>query len=423
MPEPKPIKDGCLQGGNAGGYGGREQIRALIMATRPDEFGPVADAYKATSELLGTAIEVLGDSAARLVADGNWGGESARAMLTRMNRLQVYLQALRGGVDDVPPSLESVSRELVSARQHFDEATQVRRPYAMGTGSPSDPDADARQFMVKLNGAYHQAHALMPDRLPWDAALASPAPYLPPPGATPAPVRSGDVDFENTIPGRSVTALAGTSGYQPSTAHPLPTQADPLVGVIPPAAVPAGPGQIAGTPPPAGQLGPVSATTITTTTAAGRNDAGASQAAAGQPGATGQPTGQPTARPAPTAPPHDLVPTAPGLPVTPDRIGDRGPAVPEAHPSTSRNPYTHTAQESGPSVRPGSVPVVDASWGPRSPVTGGEPGAAAGAGMPFMPMGGMAPQEGEQGSRSATEKSADDDFFRPVTDSGPPVVG
>ncbi|NUT45188.1 MAG: hypothetical protein HOV86_34870, partial [Thermoactinospora sp.] len=104
MPEPKPIKDGCLQGGNAGGYGGREQIRALIMATRPDEFGPVADAYKATSELLGTAIEVLGDSAARLVADGNWGGESARAMLTRMNRLQVYLQALRGGVDDVPPS-------------------------------------------------------------------------------------------------------------------------------------------------------------------------------------------------------------------------------------------------------------------------------------------------------------------------------
>jgi hypothetical protein len=80
-------------------------------------------------------------------------------------------------------------------------------------------------------------------------------------------------------------------------------------------------------------------------------------------------------------------------------------------------------QDTGPSVRPGSVPIVDGSWPEtRSPGSGGHaPGAPTAGGMPFMPMGGMAPIESQAGRRTFTSESGDD-LFRPATDGGVPVV-
>ncbi|MER6004740.1 hypothetical protein ABT120_39740 [Nonomuraea angiospora] len=416
MPQPQPIKHGCLQGGNVNAYGGREEIRRLVMGTGPEEFAPVVDAYKKTSQLLTDTIAALGDSAARLVADGNWGGESARAMLTRMNRLQAYLQSLRNGVDGVPPGLETVGGELASAKERFDKATEQQEYWVeasgMGAGSMeslNDPDADARAFMQQLNGVYQRAYTAMPDALAWDPELASPAPYLPPPvGPASVPAQSGDLPFESTVPVRSRTDLAGTPGQPLTPAGPLPGQAavpGAPAGASPPTSLANWPGvppavgggqpAPAGTVPPAGLLPPPG----TVPTPAGRD-----------PRTTGT-TPAATTRP----------PSSQG---NPGRPGTNRPVDP--YQGRPADPGTSAAQEpgpSGPSVRPGSVPVVDGSWPPtRSPVAGAEPGATASGGMPFLPMGG--PGDGGQNARRSTaSKDADDDFFRPEVVHGPPVVG
>jgi hypothetical protein len=416
LPQPQPIKHGCLQGGNVNAYGGREEIRRLVMGTGPEEFAPVVDAYKKTSQLLTDTIAALGDSAARLVADGNWGGESARAMLTRMNRLQTYLQSLRNGVDGLPPGLETVGGELASAKERFDKATEQQEYWVeasgMGAGSMeplNDPDADARAFMQQLNGVYQRAYTAMPDALAWDPELASPAPYLPPPvDPVSAPAQDGDLPFESTVPVRSRTDLAATPGHPLTPAGPLPGQA-------------AVPGAPAGTPPLATSLA--------------NSPGGAFPAMGG-----GQPAPAGNVPPAGLPPSPGTAPSGPGAPTTrttpagttrppgnPGNPGTRRPGTNRtADPFQDRraDPGTSAAQEpSGPSVRPGSVPVVDGSWPPaRSPAAGAEPGATASGGVPFLPMGGS-PDNGQNARRSTASKSADDDFFRPAVVHGPPVVG
>ncbi|MEO3884301.1 hypothetical protein [Nonomuraea sp. B5E05] len=416
MPEPKPIKNGCLQGGNAHGYGGREEIRRMVMGTRPEEFGPVADAYRAASELLTTTITTLGDSAARLVADGNWGGESARAMLARMNRLQTYLQALRDGVDGVPPSLDLVSRELVSAKERFDQATEQRTYWVeasgMGAGQSmpaNDPDADAREFMTKLNGAYHQAHAALPERLPWDAELASPAPYLPPSQQVATLLRSGDHGFPPYDgAGRAATDLAATPGSEPAPAG------NPAGGTV--AGNPGG-GRVAGNPGGGTVPGNVAAPyPAPTTTAAGAGTARPGTATPAVAHQDGRPAGHPPA----FGTPPPVTASVPAL------RRDGGPSPVTGHDSSATRDPARTrsvAAETGPSVRPGTVPVVGASPPAiRAPMAGGEAGVTASGGVPFMPMGGAVPQDGRAGRRSLAPKS-DDDFFRPAIDCGPPVVG
>ncbi|AQZ65385.1 hypothetical protein BKM31_31545 [[Actinomadura] parvosata subsp. kistnae] len=429
MPEPTPIKNGCLQGGNPNLYGGRDAIKALVMGTRPEEFGHVADGYLATSRLLTTAITTLGDAAARLVADGNWGGESAKAMLTRMNRLQTYLMALRDAVDRVPPSLQTVSQALTSAKERFEQETAPHNYYAMGSGSPDNGDGRAKEFMTRLNSAFHNAHTALPDRLPWDAQLASPAPYLPPAERPATPVSGGDLPYEDTVPVRSATQLAQHSGGQATTApqpyQPAGYQAAP--GAQPPGGnlaasaqpptvpAPAGTGQLSGlTPgqgPGQGQAGAAPGSVPGTTPAGGVP--GSAAGVAGPYAGAGQPA---------TAPPS-LTPATPSA-----RPGLKSPAGEPAHNpvvSPFRDPSTASAaQGAGPSVRPGSVPVVDGSWpATRPPATGAEPAAPGTAGAPFLPFGGAAPQESRPAGRATPARSADDDFFRPVIEAGPPVVG
>lgn len=419
MPGPEPIKDGCLSGGNVDAYGGVAEIRRMVMGTMPEEFGPVAESYKSTSKLLTDTIESLRESAVRLVADGNWGGESARAMLSRMSRLQAYLQALRGEVDRVPPSLERVSRELAVAREAFDKATEQETMYVdagMGGGvvPVGDPDEDARRFMRTLNGHFQEAYEAMPERLPWDAELASPVPYMPPPERAPSEPQGDRLQFEDTMPIRQArTDLAGTAGYQPPAASPAQAAAPPGGS---PAAVPLP------TPP----LGNASLTGVST--AGGPPSGTANGLLPGTPPPDIPTAGAPTpggAAPGRGVQPHAGVPPTvatsppPGQNRSPSRLA--GPAAGAPH-----DPYatSRAAADTGPSVRPGSVPVVDGSWPATRPIAGGgEPGPTAAGGAPFMPMGGMAPHEGQAGGRSKARKGGDDDFFRPAADGGPPVVG
>ncbi|TDD11259.1 hypothetical protein E1292_06260 [Nonomuraea deserti] len=416
MPEPKPIKSGSLQGGNPDGYGGREEIRRMVMGTRPEEFGPVADAYRSASELLTTTITTLGDSAARLVGDGAWGGESAGAMLTRMKRLQTYLQALRDGVDAVPPSLEMVSRELASAKERFDQATEQRMYWVeasgMGAGQSmpaNDPNADARKFMTELNGVYHEAYEAMPDRLPWDAELASPAPYMPPPEqiATPLGSGHGTPPYDGTAPAAADLAATPGSSTAPAGSPPGALAGGP------------GPGNTGGGPPAGTAGGPPTGT-------AGTPQPVAPSTMTGLTGLTGL-------APAAARPPAPGTPPA-GVPVTgppattpvPSLRRDGGPYPSTGHdPSAASEPgrTRSVAAETGPSVRPGAVPVVGASPSPTvTPVGAREPGTTATGGVPFLPMGGAVPQDARSGRRSLTPKS-DGDFFRPEIDCGPPVVG
>jgi hypothetical protein len=418
VPQPKPIKEGCLQGGDPHAYGGREAIRALVMGTRPEEFQTAADSYDTVSELLTTTIATLGDSAARLVADGSWSGESARAMLTRMNRLQAYLQSLRGSLEAIPPGLANVGRELTSAKERFDETTaqRTRQVYAMGTGGEvpvNDPDEDARQFMVRLNGVFHQAHADLPDRLPWDAELASPAPPLPSSERTPTPVQSRGLPFEDTVPARSSTGLAATPGGDtpPSTGNGQPggamsettlvsAQSPGTPGDARPSAMPGLPAATGSPMTPTQAMGtPAMGTPVT-----GTPVTGTPQQPAGN--RSGQPTGL---SPAPTSGP------------APPRQGDTPADRVVGREDQFRD--VSLVQDTGPSVRPGSVPIVDGSWPEtRSPGSGGHaPGAPTAGGMPFMPMGGMAPIESQAGRRTFTSESGDD-LFRPATDGGVPVV-
>ncbi|MGW3344378.1 hypothetical protein ACWDA3_13780 [Nonomuraea rubra] len=417
MPEPRQIKDGCLQGGNPALYGDRDAIKAQIMATGPEKFGPAVEGYQATARLLTTAITTLGDSAARLVADGNWGGESARAMLTRMNRLQAYLQSLRDAVNLVPPSLETVSQALASAKERFEQETEPRNYYAMGSGSPDNGDGRAREFMTRLNGAFHNAHTMLPDRLPWDARLASPAPYLPPPERAATPVQGGDLPYEDTVPARSAaTRLAQSSGYEAATA---PAQPGPQVSN------PVQQPPTSGTPAPAVTAGTGQLSSITP------SQAGTSGTTPGNVPGTYPGPGRPAARPnaftpVPAARPNALTPVPP--PASTTRPAPTGkpigtPTVPETAPVVSpiRDPYTASAaQGPGPSVRPGSVPVVDGSW-TRPLTAAAEPAAPGTGGMPFMPWGGAAPQDAQSTRHPAAARSADD-FFRPEIDPGIPVV-
>ncbi|MEV4564427.1 hypothetical protein AB0K12_11730 [Nonomuraea sp. NPDC049419] len=433
MPEPKPIKTGCLQGGDPQGYGGRDAIRTLIMSTRPEEFGPVAAAYRQTAELLTTTITTLGDGAARLVADGNWGGESARAMLTRMNRLQTYLQALRDRLEDVPPSLEGVAKELTTAKERFDQATKPQTHYAMGSGSTdpahptNDPDGAARAFIARLNTAFHTGHSALPDRLPWDEEPASPAPYLPPPGEP------------GSTPARPGTSLAGT--LNPTAGTP-----DPTAGTAP--GTPTSPGSMTGPggtalpgtvpQPGTGPHGHPGSSTLTSTSGVTAATAQPGMTDAGRPADVGRPAeiGRPsTTRPTGVGPtgvgPTGVGPTGVGpTGVGPTGVGPTG-VLPETVAPARADPglVPHgrdTATAQGPSVRPGSVPVVGgraAAMGPPGGL-GGEPGAAgmAGAGgVPFMPMAaGAAPDR--QSTRRLGTRPADDDFFRPSVDTPPPVV-
>ncbi|GAA3141819.1 hypothetical protein [Nonomuraea salmonea] len=454
MPEPKPIKTGCLQGGDPQGYGGRDAIRTLIMSTRPEEFGPVAAAYRQTAELLTTTITTLGDGAARLVADGNWGGESARAMLTRMNRLQTYLRALRDRLEDVPPSLEGVAKELTTAKERFEQATKPQTHYAMGSGSTdpahptNDPDGAARAFIARLNTAFHTGHSALPDRLPWDAELASPAPYLPPPGepgttpARPGTSLSGTLDPTAGTPG-TTAGTAPATPTSPGTAPGTATSPGTAPGTATSPGSTTGPGGTAlpGTVPQPGTAG-FTGTGLASTTphpsATGSPGSPGSSAMTGSSGLTGTSglTGMPGAMGATAQPgttergrPTDLVrptdagrstdsgfSTDPGFSTDSGRPGDPGPV-----------PYGRdTATAQGPSVRPGSVPVVGgpaAATGPPGGL-GGEPGAAgmAGAGgVPFMPMAAGAAAD-RQGTRRPGAGPADDDFFRPSVDTPPPVV-
>ncbi|MFG1696178.1 hypothetical protein [Nonomuraea sp. NPDC049309] len=439
MPEPRPIKNGCLQGGNPHQYGGRDAIRTLIMGTRPEEFEPVAAAYRQTAELLTTTITTLGDSAARLVADGDWGGDSARAMLTRMNRLQTYLQALRDRLQEIPPSLAGVAQELATAKEQFDQATAPRTYYAMGAGSTdpghptNDPDEAARAFITRLNGAFHTAHAALPDRLPWDAELARTASSRQPAAGDGGDRGDrgdrGDGGYgglgENTTPLRLGTELAGTAGSPqtaqgtvPGTPPPgTPPATGAVPGAVPPAAAP-GPGP-AGTPvtaTPSGHLG--------TTYLTGRSDLVQPLPAGpdGQPGAAENARQPQSARPTAVAPPAAVPLTMRTTPVAqPVAQPIDGP---ERQIPTGRD--TFTAQ--GPSVRPGSVPVVGGSPSAGLPAgTGGHgaagaAGAAGAGGVPFLPMAAGAPLD-RQGQRRPGTQRADDDFFRPAADTPPPVVG
>jgi len=102
---------------------------------------------------------------------------------------------------------------------------------------------------------------------------------------------------------------------------------------------------------------------------------------------------------------------------------DEGPT----HPSDqARSPLGGVPHETGPSMRPGVVPVVDGTWPlTRTASSGGPTGAAAGAGgMPFMPMGGgPAGYEGAPAAhRTAPPPPDDSGLFRPAYDPGQPVV-
>jgi uncharacterized protein YukE len=419
--EPTPIKEGGLPAGSPESYGGRDAIRQLLAATRPEEFGGVADAYQSTAALLDQAIGDLEDYASRLVADGDWGGASARAMLERMARMQSYLGTLRSRIDDIPPALQQAGRDLATAKEQFEQATEQRYS-TVDTGSyisyePSnDPDADAAEFMRQLNGRFAESYASLPDQLPWDATLASPAPYLP-------PASTGDSSTSPQAEGQVPASLAGSGPPSgPAAATPASTTAAPapsapsapaaasaaaplagsapgpssaaterLVSVTPPAGVPTAPGTIAGTAPPARPGAPT-----------------LPQAAA--------PSGEPAS---------PLVTSPPG------RTGSDRPATlrPAGNPyTTGRDPggdrsLSAGLREAGPTMRPGVVPVVGAA--PPTPVPLAPDGAGGGpagqAGMPFMPMGGGMGQDGtSHGHRAA--RPTDDSFFALPADPGHPVV-
>ncbi|SEF80280.1 hypothetical protein SAMN05444920_101705 [Nonomuraea solani] len=427
MPEPVPIKDSGLPAGDVSSYGDRDRIKQRIEQAKPGEFQPVMDAYGAASTELTEAIGALAGYAANLVADGNWGGESARAMLTRMNRLQTYMRSLRDGLNALPPGLRTVRDALVTAQRDFEGATALRGDWTeagpgYGQMTYNDPDQEARTFMAALNPSYHAGHDAMPQRLPWDEVLASPEPYMPPIERPPAPVRGNDLPYGDT----SRSGLAETSGPAAagsqsgtSTAAAPGSPAQPTPGPTPGSA----PGPTPQTPPPAA---PPPVTAAPPVPAPG----GTGLLSGTTPGQTGAARpGTPVTTPPGTAPPGTTDADRPKSPVptpaaTPTARRDSAPTSGQP----TGNPYTTTAQEAasqGPSVRPGSVPVVDGSWpATRSPVAGAQPGTTGMAGMPFMPMGGGIPQDGQSAARRpVTSKSRDDDFFQPDVDHGPPVVG
>ncbi|MEU7830241.1 hypothetical protein [Nonomuraea sp. NPDC049129] len=447
MGEPKPIKEGALPAGAPESYGGRDSIRRLIMNTRPEEFGGVADAYQSAGTLLDQTIKELSQYASRLVADGNWGGESARAMLGRMARVQSYLGTLRSQIGDIPSSVQQASRELATAKEQFEPAT--REQYAtVDTGSyisrelSNDPDADARRFLADLNGRLRDAHGILPERLPWDADLASSAPYLPPVVRDSTPT-GGGIDLESTRPVARLASVDPTAS--PISAAP---QTAPLAAAVPGTATPPTlgttpdqvPGLITSTSgtPSVAQLtryppttGPAPIGTNPTTSEPTRSLTGARPDTARTD----------TARTDPTR----TDPTRTGDPRTdnlrtysertdgartgdPYRSGPMRSVLDQSSPiaDQARSPLGGLPRETGPSVRPGVVPVVDGTWPATNPTSSGGPtGAAAGTGgMPFMPMGGgPAGYEGAPvAHRTAPPPPDEPGLFRPAYDPGQPVV-
>ncbi|MEV1240388.1 hypothetical protein ACIBO2_03940 [Nonomuraea sp. NPDC050022] len=440
MGEPKPIKEGALPAGAPESYGGRDSIRRLIMSTRPEEFGGVADAYQSAGTLLDQTIKELSQYASRLVADGNWGGESARAMLGRMARVQSYLGTLRSQIGDIPSSVQQASRELATAKEQFEPATQEQ--YAtVDTGSyisrelSNDPDADARRFLSDLNGRLRDAHEILPERLPWDADLASSAPYLPTPVVRDSTPTGGGIDLESTRP---VARLASVDpARSPISAAP---QTGPLASAVPGTAAPpilgTTPGQVpglitstGGTPSVAQLTGyPPTTGTQPTTSEPTRSLTGTRpDTARNDPTRTGPTRTGPT-RTGPTRtdnPRTDSERTGDPYRSGPMRsaldVLDESPIADQA-----RSPLGGLPRETGPSVRPGVVPVVDGTWPATNPTSSGGPtGAAAGTGgMPFMPMGGgPAGYEGAPvAHRTAPPPPDEPGLFRPAYDPGQPVV-
>ncbi|WP_433511894.1 hypothetical protein ACQP2T_50275 [Nonomuraea sp. CA-143628] len=450
MGEPKPIKEGALPAGAPESYGGRDSIRRLIMSTRPEEFGGVADAYQSAGTLLDQTIRELSQYAARLVADGNWGGESARAMLGRMARVQSYLGTLRSQIGDIPSSVQQASRELATAKERFEPATQEQ--YAtVDTGSyisrelSNDPDADARRFLADLNGRLRDAHGVLPERLPWDANLASSAPYLPPVVRDSTPT-GGGIDLESTRPVARLASVdpAASPIASGSPATPQTALGAPLAAAVPGTAAPptlgTTPGQVpglitstGGTPsvaqltgyPPTTGTQPDAARTDPTRTDSTRTDAARTDPTRTDSTRTGDPRTDSTR----TDNPRTDSERADGA-----RTGDRyrsGPThsvLDESNPvaDQARSPLGGLPRETGPSVRPGVVPVVDGTWPATNPASSGGPtGAAAGTGgMPFMPMGGgPAGYEGAPvAHRTAPPPLDEPGLFRPAYDPGQPVV-
>jgi hypothetical protein len=105
---------------------------------------------------------------------------------------------------------------------------------------------------------------------------------------------------------------------------------------------------------------------------------------------------------------------------------DEGPTGTRPTSDQARIPLGSVPHETGPSVRPGVVPVVDGTWPvTRTASSGGPTGAAAGTGgMPFMPMGGG--PTGYEGAPAAHRTVApppdESGLFRPAYDPGRPVV-
>ncbi|MEV0348429.1 hypothetical protein AB0H88_21865 [Nonomuraea sp. NPDC050680] len=445
MGEPKPIKEGALPAGAPESYGGRDSIRRLIMSTRPEEFGGVADAYQSAGTLLDQTIKELSHYASRLVADGNWGGESARAMLGRMARVQSYLGTLRSQIGDIPSSVQQASRALATAKEQFEQAT--REQYAtVDTGSyisrelSNDPDADARRFLADLNGRLADAHGTLPARLQWDADLASSAPYLPAPVVRDSTPTGGGIDLESTRP---VARLASVDpAAPPATPASVPATASgaPLAAAVPGPATPptlgTTPGQVPGLitstggTPSVAQLtgyppttGPTPTGTHPTTGEPTRSltgtrpDAARTDPMRTDPMRTGDPrTDDARTDGARTDDPYRSGPMRSALDVL-----DESPIADQA-----RSPLGGLPRETGPSVRPGVVPVVDGTWPATNPTSSGGPtGAAAGTGgMPFMPMGGgPAGYEGAPvAHRTAPPPPDEPGLFRPAYDPGQPVV-
>ncbi|MER6942885.1 WXG100 family type VII secretion target [Nonomuraea sp. NPDC000554] len=247
MGEPRAIKEGGLTGGEPASYGGYAQIGLLLTPTRPEEFEGVAQTYGAAAEQLGQAFTELKSHASRLVADGDWGGESARAMLGRMARVQAYLETLKGAIDRIPPAVRSAGHDLQRAKDAF---AGLEQRYGTARVPENDVDEAAREVMGALNGKLAQAYGSLPDRLPWDADLASGAPCLPPPVRVEAGTGDSLSGLETAgapAPTTSLSGAPGTPGVPGVPAGPT-APAGPVApgvpGTAPLAGAPASPQQL-----------------------------------------------------------------------------------------------------------------------------------------------------------------------------------
>ncbi|MFC7723028.1 WXG100 family type VII secretion target [Nonomuraea recticatena] len=390
----------------------------------PEEFSTVAHAYQSTAALLGDTVKRLKDYATRLVSDGDWGGESARAMLGRMALLQEYLHSLQAGLTHIPDALEMAGGELSVAKEKFDKATEqqyvtVDAGATVSAEFVNDPNADAREFMRQLNGRLAEAHRKFPERLPWDAELAS---------AAPAPDMLTLREGEPTMPSH----LSMHATHHPllddtiaggSVAHAAPSSAaTSLAGTLPVLLPEDAPGGA----PSVGSSG-------------GSHGAPTGIHSARPPGGlvNGPPGGLPSVamdapHTTPSPAPHEAAFHAP-----PPRTGtqradrswwatdDGGPSViaDAAAPSQGRRPPGMSEPETSPSFRPNIVPVVDGT----SPALNSSPGGSARpvtmmSGAPFMPPITQFGKDDVVEQRLFSLRGDDARFFQSDDDTGTPVV-